>query len=82
MATKTKIGCFSMAISQEGNVVVARTHKSAIKSAKDEGYRLEDVAIINCTVFGKTCSKPPFKIMKRHHSALKQSFSDLLNNGK
>ncbi len=79
MATKMVMGRFSAAVSPGGNVMLARTHKGAIKSAEDEGYHPEDVAMIHCTVFGRTCSKPPFKMMKEHHSELKQIFNDLLN---
>jgi len=55
------------------------TEEEAIKNAEDKGYYREDVATIHCTVLGRTCSKPPFKMRKEHHLAIKQAFNSLLN---
>jgi len=79
MATKTVMGRFSAVITIGGNVMLARTYKGAIKNAEDKGYYREDVATIHCTVLGRTCSKPPFKMRKEHHLAIKQAFNSLLN---
>jgi len=83
MATKTVIGRFSAVVTPGGDVLLARTHKGAIKSAENQGHHPENVATIHCTVFGRTCSKPPFKMTKEHHLALRQTFDALLNgNGR
>jgi hypothetical protein len=88
MAKKTVMGRFSVALSPGSGcgdvaVMLAKTHKGAIKSAQDKGYRPEDVAMIQCTVTGRTYSKPPFKMREEHHLALKQAFNGLLNgNGR
>jgi len=86
MATKTVMGRFSAAISpgsgcDDVTVMLAGTYRGALKIVQDKGYRPEDIAMIHCTVVGKTCSKPPFKMRKEHRLALKQAFSKLLNGG-
>jgi len=80
MATKTVMGRFSAVVTLGGNVFLGRTHEGAIKNARRKGYLSEDVAMIHCTVFGRMCSRPPFKMTKEHHLALKQTFSGLLAN--